>query len=607
MLRIPIARVLPLLGVLGALPLHASAGNEAGASTFDSARTLYQVRTLRDEDIEVPKPKPALRAPEASLPGPSDSEPAFEIRDFQISGNTLLSTDEVRDTLTPFRGAGRRLSDVKDARDALQKGYETAGFLSVAVSIPQQTIEGGVVRLDVLEARLGNVSVQNEGVKWFDDESVLHRTPRLQPGALLTRADLESDLQAANTHPDRRVRPVLRAGAEPGTVDLTLDVDDELPLHGSLSLDNAKTPGSPTYRTTATVSYANLWGLEHEVSASYQFPPFNGFRDLQVLSGTYRAPMPWSDGQSLLYYIAYSSTENGIVTAPGLQAIGNGFTQGLRYSIALPRVELPSWLEQSFTLGADYKRVRNTVSATGASITTPINYLPFNVEYTASGVGPHAYGMLSVGLAWNFAGMVHGGSKEDFQANRGGVSGDNPVTGNYRIVSFSLDHVLRVPSLLQTLAAGRFIELPEPSGQLSDDWTIAARSRGQFANQPLIATEQFSVGGVDSVRGYLEGERFGDNGWDGQLELRAPAFREFLGVPWNEYLQLVAFCDGAEVFIKNASEGEERRQTLQGCGVGLRAGLLERITAEFFVAHPRYRTENYDDTVRYYIQLAAGF
>jgi hemolysin activation/secretion protein len=50
------------------------------------------------------------------------------------------------------------------------------------------------------------------------------------------------------------------------------------------------------------------------------------------------------------------------------------------------------------------------------------------------------------------------------------------------------------------------------------NWVTTFHGDGQWASQPLISNEQFGIGGVNSVRGYHEGEDFGDTGWHFSLE-----------------------------------------------------------------------------------------
>jgi len=602
----------PLL--IAAAFVHAawpSLADEAGASTFASAARRYGRAPVREEDIPVPAvtvPPPEQPPPTIPDTGAGASQLSFKISEFVVVGNTLLSPSRVDAVLAPYAGEGKKISDVQSARDALQKAYEEDGFLTVAVSIPQQTIEAGQVHLQVIEARLGAVNIQNEGVHWFSDDFVRGLTPSLYPGAMVRRQDLEADMTAANANPDLKVRPVLKGGAEPGTVDLDLVVDDRIPLHGTVTFNNEHTPGSPEYRLNNELRYGNLWGLEHEASVFYQFSPIGDFNDVQIVGGTYRAPMPWSARQSLFYYIVYSNTKNGLVTAPGLTALGNGVTMGVRYQIGLPSFDWFEGFSHQLSFGVDRKDVTNTVAEPGASIVTPITYLPFAFDYTGTWSGDQVFVTLRLGGSFNRTGLIPGDTKENFQANRGGVNPSNPVTGNYGIGSFSFESTLRIPALLQTLAAGHPIALPKPSTSFADDWTLDVRTRGQVATQPLIATEQLTAGGVDSVRGYLQSELFGDNGIDTQVEIRAPTLHNFFGGYARESAQFLVFYDAAVLYTLSPGEGQPPRQDIQGYGVGLRAGLFDHVTAQIYIGIPRESTPSTTaDTPRYHLSFSAGF
>src|SRR5262249_51644407 len=157
-----------------------------------------------------------VEKPPAEPPALSTPEPKFPITEFRVSGNTLLGPSRVDEILSPFVGPERTLADAQSARDTLQKAYEDEGFLTVAVSIPPQTVAGGVVRLEVIEARVGKVTVENEGIRWIRDDRVLDLVPHIRPGAVLLKKELEEDLKSANRNPNRQVHPVVRAGSEPG-------------------------------------------------------------------------------------------------------------------------------------------------------------------------------------------------------------------------------------------------------------------------------------------------------------------------------------------------------------------------------------------------------
>ena len=161
--------------------------------------------------------------------------PELEVKSYEVVGATLLTPSEIQATLKRYLGKDRYMSDVKAARDALQATYEERGFRTVAVSLPQQTLLDGRVRIEVVEARLGQVLIENPGIDWYSVDGVREATPHLQTGAIVRARTSTADMRPRE-RPRRPPRDAgARAGAEPGTVDLELKVDDRIPLHGSSS------------------------------------------------------------------------------------------------------------------------------------------------------------------------------------------------------------------------------------------------------------------------------------------------------------------------------------------------------------------------------------
>lgn len=592
-----------LLLLLAAPPATAAPG-DAGASTFESGAKRYQPVEIDLEDIYVPPVEVKTEEAEPAAP----AGPLFAIDRFEVTGNTLLTPSQVDAALASFQGADKSLGDVEKARDALQKRYERDGFLTVAVAIPQQTVESGVVRLEVLEARLGRVEVQNAGVDWLGESRVRARLRHTVPGAVLRQSDLQDDMRNANRSPDARVRPQLAAGKEPGSVDVALIVDDKLPLHGEIAYSNDHTSGSPETRMSTSLSYSNLWGIGHEASVFYQFVPTSQFSEVQIWAGTYRAPMPWDEDQQLFAYYAKSDTTNASAAGGGLSILGKGDNSGLRYLLPLPLPKSGAFsiYSHELSLGVDYKNIENAVVATGASIVTPIKYLPFSLTWNGTRAGEQSVSNAKVGVNFNFANTVSGSSTEDFQINRGGIDPASPVNGTYQIIVMGLQHTVRLPGLLQTLAAGHFVDLAKPDKGFLEDWTFAIRSSGQIATQPLIATEQFGAGGVDTVRGYLDRERFGDNAYDLQMELRAPSFTHVFGGRLQEHIQPLVFYDTSELWVLSDPTAPLTQSRLAGAGLGVRASFFDHVNAELFYASPLIHTED-STRPRLHFKVAVGF
>ena len=105
-----------------------------------------------------PRRRKRRRRPSAEIaPG---REAGFDILAFQVRGNTVLSPDAVERAVYPHLGLDRREADVEAARAALQKAFEDAGYIAVSVFVPEQSVEGGVLQLEVQQQTIGQVLVQ---------------------------------------------------------------------------------------------------------------------------------------------------------------------------------------------------------------------------------------------------------------------------------------------------------------------------------------------------------------------------------------------------------------------------------------------------------------
>jgi hemolysin activation/secretion protein len=544
-------------------------------------------------------------------------------------GNTLLPSDEVERTLAPYVDPKASFDSIEKARDALQQRYAQDGFIAVAVSVPQQTVEGGSVRLDVTEARIGNVTVQNEGVKWFSDDSVRALTPNIQPGAIVRESDLRQDIVNANGNPDRIVRPVLSAGKQPGLVDVNLVVDDTMPFHGSVAFTDDRTPGSPHTRLETDMSYGNLWDLEHTASLTYITAPTQS-DDVLIGSATYSAPMPFKPADRLMGYWAYSDTFSNVPVVAGLASLGKGQSFGLRYNGTLPDLfpiaEQP--VHQGFTAGMDYKDVKNTLQVTNLSdpndpnspkvtsnVETPIRYLPMQLTWWSNYFAVDDSLSFSLGDHFNMSGLVSGGSSGDFRANR---SADG-VNGNYHVFIWTAEwrHRLSMAdgeSFLAKFSQSLLGPLWPHTGRSRDsialfnDWGIVMRATGQVATQPLIPTEQYAAGGMTNLRGYLQSEVFGDDAQAYSVELWARRFELDFTPSLSLGLRPMGFWDWACMYNLDPGEGELARNRIYSLGMGLQLDFLRYFAATLYLSDPLVTTTSTTASrPRFNFRVSGGF
>jgi hemolysin activation/secretion protein len=202
---------------------------------------------------------------------PAPPERTFEVRHYEVLGNTVLPAETVDGAFTNAVGAQVSLSQVQQALGALQLAYRERGFATVSVGLPQQQITNATIKVQVTEGVLSDIRVT--GNRHFSSNNIVRALPSLKTNELLNSRVFQRELDSANQNRDRQIFPVLGPGAEPGTSSLTLRVKDRLPLHGRIEVNNHNTPGTPDWRLNSSAQYNNLWQLDHQLGLSYGFTP----------------------------------------------------------------------------------------------------------------------------------------------------------------------------------------------------------------------------------------------------------------------------------------------------------------------------------------------
>ena len=479
----------------------------------------------------------------------------WEILEYRVEGADLLSQAEVEAAVYPFLGPGRTPQDVEDARAALEKVYFDKGYQTIAVAIPPQNVWHGIVTLKVTEGKVGRLRVR--GSRYFDLEAIKEAAPSLAEGVVPNLQAVTEDIIALNQLPDRRVTPMLKPGVAPGTVDVDLQVDDTFPLHGSLELNNRHSEDTSELRLNAALRYDNLWQLGHSISIGYQVAPERR-ADSEVFSGSYLSRFPSLPWFSLLAYGVKQDSD--VSTLGGINVAGQGEIIGGRGLFTLPG---GGDFFHTLAVGIDYKRFRERVSFGGEDgFSSPITYYPLTADYSATWIGEGSTTEVGASVIGNIRSF--GSDREEFDNRRFNATGG--------FVYFRGD-------------ASRLEELPFGIRGF-------AKVQGQFSNDALISSEQFSVGGLDTVRGYLESEALGDSAALGTLELRSPSLTNYLGDAVLNDWRFHLFADAGRVFVNDTLPEQQDRFDLWSFGVGTRVQLLDYVNGSFDFAVPMTTQES---------------
>jgi len=491
-----------------------------------------------------------------------EPEMRFEIEGFIVEGNTLLpdrpidddpksplnTTPTIQTELEDFIGPDKTVTDIEQARSSLEQTYHKLGYPTVLVNIPEQTLEDGLVRLEVIESTIRRVRVT--GNEYFTMENIQADLPSLREGKVLHLPHLQEELLLANRNPDLRVEPSLSPGKEIGTVDVELKVKDNMPIHGSLELNNRASTDTTDLRLNGVLRYENLWQQEHSASMQYQTSP-QDTDEVQVLAGSYVLPTPWHDDHRLAFYSVWSDSNTAF--GEGFQMVGSGFILGARYVMPLAPYELYT---HNIAIGFDYKDFDEVATFFDEDLKTPITYLPLNVSYNSSLADDGGTTRFSAAVNTAFRGLVS--DQREFELKR------FRANANYIFLTAGLEREQKLP-----WAAQLFVKLD-----------------GQLADQPLISNEQYTAGGMESVRGYKESSAAGDNGVHATVELRGPNLTTLMAFTPSLKFDMMpfAFYDIACLSILEPLDGQDSNINLQGTGLGLRGAISEYLDYETNVA-----------------------
>ncbi len=526
---------------------------EPGAVHEHSANTqrYYEQQQQLEAKPVAPHSDVTNRTQAAEHPAPAAAGPVFHLRKVETNPSAILSADEIAAVTAAYVGREVHMADLTAMVAQINALYARKGFVTARAVLPPQKVENGIVRVQLVEGRVGRVSI--EPGAHTRDTYVQRRIP-LQPGDLVQLQRLEDWLTYFNRTNDVRARAVLEPGAQLGTTDVKLDLTSPENSTTSFFFDNAGYDSIGRRRVGFSQRWASLSGHRDPLAAggywaagtiagyaSYDYPvTVRGTRlgaafsydRIQVRSGPlaplgvkgrfYDASLRWSRPLAVSRTLLFEAS-----VAPHYQ----------RSVLESSSVPISRVLVKSLVLGGDLQAVdRHGVWVLQNSLT----------------LGSH---------------------------NLGGTN------------SFAKDNL--AVTRWEPLGAG-FVAMFRADGQ----GKIAGSAR-------LPPSEQLQIGGLSSVRGYPEGELVGDSGYLFSAELDAPlplGDHDFHGVPLKDRFKLAVFVDHGAII------GAPGNRYATGVGAGLIINLSRYLTGRLNLATPLQDRSGLDRwAFEFYLQTSPDF
>jgi hemolysin activation/secretion protein len=433
-----------------------------------------------------------------------------------------------------------------EIKQAIAMHYRNSYHPFVLVSTPEQDVTDGVLQLMIQESRLGEVRV--EGNRWSSDAR-LQEYIQLCPGDSIDESYLIKNVSFINRNPFRRVDLVFMAGSSPGTTDVVLATKDRFPIRLYTGTDNTGVQPTGEGRWYTGFNWGQAFGLDHIFC--YQFTSDWSFKKFHAHTFEYTALLSW--GHLLEVYGGYSKV-HPTVAYPLRTNDGWSFQTSGRYVVPL---KIYRYLEQDVTIGGDFKRSNNTFE-----FTEDFPTVGDNVNLT----------QLVFGYKGNYE---RNNFRFDFKGNAfwspGQWIGDQSNADYATLRPDAVNHWIYF--------RGAFSYLQ----RLPKSFSFFFFAEGQVSTQPLLPSEQFGLGGYETVRGYEEREVNKDNALLLSLEMRSPGIpvlhnlSSFRNV--SDAIQFLGFLDYGWGINLDPIPQNQIADFLIGIGPGVRYTLEPYLTA----------------------------
>ena len=384
---------------------------------------------------------------------------------FEVLGSTIFPAEKFAEVLQPYTNTPITFAQLIEAQNVVTQLYQDEGYITSGAFIPAQTIEDGVVKIQVIEGRLEAIEV--EGLHHLEPDYIRSRIA-IASGPPLNQQKLLEALQLLQINPlIQTISAELSSGTEPGTSVLNITATETNAFHASVVYDNYRNPSVGTNRILGQVNHDNIFGLGDRFNVTYYTT--EGSNSLDDLS--YTLPI---------------NPYNGTLTA--------------RFRLSDSKVVEPDIFDE-FNLESRYRKYELTYRQ-------PI-IQSANQELA-----------MGIGVDWQTSSNYLLG--ESFPLSRGADS-----EGKTRIFALRFFQEYNRRSQKDVFLARSQFNLGldafgatdnndgRPDGQffawrgqaqylnlLTPDVILLLRSDMQLANQALLPVEQFSIGGIYTVMPY---------------------------------------------------------------------------------------------------------
>ncbi len=471
---------------------------------------------------------------------------AIPIKKIEVIGSTVFDATKLEPIIKPLEGKSVTEEQLTDAANAITQLYIKNGYVTSQALYTPQSVVDGIAKIQVLEGKVEKIEII--GVNALNPDYVRSRT-ELGIGTPLNPNKLEDQLRLLRADPNfKSFDANLKAVSKAGLSILTITVVEANQFAGSVSFDNFSAPAVGSERMGVGLNYRNLFGLGDVFTANYSRTTTGGSNQYDF---GFSIPVNPMNGTVSL---RFAPSNYRITQAPfdAFNIRGNSEVYAATYRQPLIRS-----LREEFALSLGYEYQRGQTFL-------------FNDLAVPFGIGPESDGTSRTSV-FKFGQDYTSRDTEGVWSLRSQFSLGTGLFGATYVTSPSA-------TFLSWLGQIQRVQV------LGTDTILIGSLDTQLSADPLLPSQQFVIGGGQSLRGFRQNARSGDNGIRLSLESRFVVARNEDG---RTVLQLVPFVDLGTVWNNSRNLNLLPSQNfLAGGGLGILFEPIKRLNLRLDYALP---------------------
>ncbi|MGK7895381.1 MAG: ShlB/FhaC/HecB family hemolysin secretion/activation protein [Xenococcus sp. (in: cyanobacteria)] len=491
-----------------------------------------------------------------------DPTVVFEVKEFKIEGNTAFSELEIQELLTEYLNTSVSFADLLQVETVITEKYRNAGYINSGAVVPVQNVENGVITVQVIEGTIEQLNVQVKGGRLSEN----YIGSRLKRGTKtpFNLNELQEALQLLQLNPlVENLNAELSVGSRRDRWLLDVEVNQANAFNPVIFANNSRTPSVGSFQRGIEINHDNFAGLADRLSLIYKNT--DGSNDYNF---DYNVPFNSLDGS---FGVRYRYITSEIVEPPFDTLDIESRTDELEVTIRQPIIlTATANSTQELALGLEFSRQANETELDGD---------PFPLSPGATDDGKTRINAVRFFQDWTRR------TRQDVFAARSQFNFGLDIFDSTTSGSDEPDG-----EFFSWRGQAQWLKLISAESNIN----FLLRSDIQISNSEMVPLEQFSLGGIDTVRGYRQDSLLGDSGLLISAELRVPVVR------WNNRqssVALIPFTDFGTVWGEQELPNQDE-ETIASVGVGVQLSLSEILRARLDWGIPLVEVDDRDRTIQ---------